>query len=73
VRLAWQDVFGVRVDPDDNFFDLGGNSLLAVRLAAALRARGMPAVPLQQLYLNPTVNGLAAALADAVARSKEVA
>jgi acyl-coenzyme A synthetase/AMP-(fatty) acid ligase len=58
VIAAWESVFGVRVLPDDDFFTLGGNSLLAVRLAAALRGRGLPPVPLAQIYLRRTVGGL---------------
>ncbi|MER5891099.1 phosphopantetheine-binding protein, partial [Streptomyces sp. NPDC001941] len=60
---VWQAVLGVPVGPDDSFFELGGNSLYAVRLAAAMRERGLPALPLRELYLNPTVNRLAAVLA----------
>ncbi|MET8165977.1 amino acid adenylation domain-containing protein [Streptomyces sp. NPDC005329] len=38
VRGAWQEVLGERAfGPDDNFFDVGGHSLLLVRLQAALR------------------------------------
>lgn len=39
---VWTDVLGSVVEVDDNFFDLGGNSLLAVRLATALTAGGFP-------------------------------
>ncbi|MCX5193515.1 amino acid adenylation domain-containing protein [Streptomyces sp. NBC_00249] len=60
---VWQAVLGVPVGPDDSFFELGGNSLYAVRLAAAMRERGLPALPLRELYLNPTVSRLAAVLA----------
>ena len=62
VGAAWEAVFGVRVGDGDNFFDLGGNSLLAVRLVAALRSRGLPAVTLPDLYRNPTVGALGALL-----------
>ncbi|MFL6137347.1 MAG: amino acid adenylation domain-containing protein [Frankiaceae bacterium] len=65
VLAAWERLFGVRVRPDDTFFALGGNSLLAVRLAAALREQGLPTLALRDLYLNPTVPGLARVLAAA--------
>lgn len=59
---AWSSVLGVDVHPDDDFFDLGGNSLFAVRIAAAMRDRDRPPVPVRELYLHPTVRRLTAAL-----------
>jgi hypothetical protein len=58
----WGSVFGVPVGPDDNFFELGGNSMYAIRIRTAMRDRGMPAVPLQQIYRAPTPRQLAQAL-----------
>ncbi|MEU5658023.1 amino acid adenylation domain-containing protein [Streptomyces sp. NPDC047737] len=57
---VWQEVLGVPVGPDDNFFDLGGNSLLAMRVGAALRRRGGTAVAMRDLYMSPTIRQLAA-------------
>nr|WP_217493222.1 amino acid adenylation domain-containing protein [Streptomyces griseus] len=57
---VWQEVLGVAVGPDDNFFDLGGNSLLAMRVGAALRRRGAATVPMRDLYMSPTIRQLAA-------------
>ncbi len=54
VLRAWRATLGPEVEPDDDFFELGGNSLLAVRLSAALRREGLPPVPLRDLYLQPT-------------------
>nr|WP_245654267.1 amino acid adenylation domain-containing protein [Streptomyces violens] len=62
LAAVWETVLGVPVTPDDNFFELGGNSLYAVRVAAAMRDRGLPALPMRELYLNPTVSGLARVL-----------
>ena len=58
----WSEVLGVPVGPDDDFFELGGNSLFAVRIGAALRARGLPSLRLRELYRHPTVRGTAASL-----------
>ncbi|HEX6359939.1 amino acid adenylation domain-containing protein [Actinophytocola sp.] len=55
---VWRSVLGIPVDPDDDFFDLGGNSLLAVRIAAKSRERRLPAVPLRSLYRYPTIRAL---------------
>ncbi|MCX4676100.1 amino acid adenylation domain-containing protein [Streptomyces sp. NBC_01433] len=57
---VWQEVLGVPVGPDDNFFDLGGNSLLAMRVGAALRRRGGPTVSMRDLYTFPTIRRLTA-------------
>jgi amino acid adenylation domain-containing protein len=62
---VWTEVLGVPVGPDDDFFELGGNSLFAVRIAAALRARGLPSIRLRELYRSPTVRGTVASLGEA--------
>ncbi|MWA14157.1 amino acid adenylation domain-containing protein [Streptomyces sp. BA2] len=59
---AWETLLGVPVGPDDNFFLLGGNSLLAVRLTAVMHEQGMPPLQLRELYLHPTVTRLARVL-----------
>ncbi|GAA3487557.1 non-ribosomal peptide synthetase [Streptomyces cremeus] len=69
LRAVWEKVFGFRVTPEDDFFTLGGNSLLSVRLLAAVRAAGLPPFPLPQLYLHRTVRALAAHLDTLGARS----
>jgi thioesterase domain-containing protein/aryl carrier-like protein len=65
-RLAtvWKDVLGVeRVGADDDFFDLGGQSILAARLAARLRVELGVDVPVAMLVQAPTVESMARALA----------
>ncbi|MEU3054607.1 amino acid adenylation domain-containing protein, partial [Streptomyces griseus] len=64
LAAIWRDVLGVdAVGPDDDFWDLGGNSLYAIRIGTLARERGLPAVPLRQLYLTPTLGALSEALA----------
>lgn len=58
----WQDVMGRQIDIDDNFFDLGGNSLIGIRIASAMRKEGLPPLPLAELYTHQTVRKLVAAL-----------
>ncbi|MER6020581.1 amino acid adenylation domain-containing protein [Streptomyces anulatus] len=61
---VWRDVFGVEeIGPDDDFWDLGGNSLYAIRIGTLARERGLPGVALRQLYLTPTLGALSEALA----------
>jgi nonribosomal peptide synthetase DhbF len=65
-RLAaiWADVLDTgRVGRHEDFFDLGGNSLRAVRVAARIAvAEGLPARA-EQIFATPTVAGLAGSLA----------
>ncbi|WP_354638574.1 thioesterase domain-containing protein [Kitasatospora camelliae] len=57
----WEDLLAVEVNPDDDFFDLGGYSLLVVNVVSEARKRGLelPAAILQ-------TNGTPAAIADAI-------
>jgi len=65
-RLAaiWEEFFGRSVGLHDDFFALGGYSLLAARIFARIEARMGRRLPLQQLFVRPTIAGLAEALSD---------
>ncbi|WP_405976475.1 thioesterase domain-containing protein [Streptomyces sp. NBC_00988] len=59
VLQAWRDT--LEADPasdDENFFEAGGNSILAVALQRRLAKALGHAVPLRQIHDNPTVAGL---------------
>lgn len=48
----------------DNFFDLGGNSLLAVRWLQQINKQFDSEFPLSTLFLNPTIESLATSLSS---------
>ena len=64
----WRELLGVeRVGAEDNFFDLGGHSLLMAELRARLAGSLGHEVSLVELFQYPTVGSLAAHLARAAA------
>lgn len=66
----WQDALGVEaVDPDDDFFDLGGNSITAIRLIPLITDRLGVEPGVNDIFENPTPRSLAYALADTAVRS----
>ncbi|WP_181800428.1 non-ribosomal peptide synthetase [Streptomyces ipomoeae] len=65
LRQIWSEVLGTPVGLDDDFFELGGNSLFAVRIGAAMRAQGLPSLRLRELYRHPTIRGTVRSLAAA--------
>jgi acyl carrier protein len=59
----WSDVLGMeQIGIEDNFFDLGGHSLAAIRVLAAIIARLKVELPLRRIFDAPTVAQLARAV-----------
>ncbi|MEV0764442.1 amino acid adenylation domain-containing protein [Nocardia sp. NPDC050435] len=58
-----------RVGRDDDFFSLGGTSLSAVRVRAALAERLAVEVPLRHLFAHPRVRHLATAVREGTAET----
>jgi amino acid adenylation domain-containing protein len=65
IASIWRDVLGLpAVGADDNFFDLGGHSLLLTRVQVRLDQEYPGRVSLTELFQYPTVRTLAALLVD---------
>ncbi|WP_108813435.1 type I polyketide synthase [Loktanella sp. Alg231-35] len=65
-RLAafWQDLLGVdQIGAEDSFFDLGGHSLIAVRLFAQIRKAFQVDFPISVLFEAPTIRKCAELIA----------
>ncbi|HEU4508572.1 MAG TPA: amino acid adenylation domain-containing protein [Pyrinomonadaceae bacterium] len=60
IAKVWQEVLGIeKVGVYDNFFDLGGHSLLMVQVHLKLREVSERAVTMIELFQYPTVDSLA--------------
>jgi amino acid adenylation domain-containing protein len=68
VAEAWTEILRRPVGPDQNFFDVGGHSLLMVELQHRLRTATGREVDLLDLFSHPSVRAQAALLAGADSR-----
>jgi amino acid adenylation domain-containing protein len=63
----WREVLGLaRVGVTDNFFALGGHSLIATRIVSRVRESFKLEVPLRSLFVTPTIEGLAETLEESL-------
>ncbi|SLN22532.1 Phthiocerol/phenolphthiocerol synthesis polyketide synthase type I PpsE [Roseivivax jejudonensis] len=61
----WEELLGVsRVGVEDSFFDLGGHSLIAVRLFAMIRKAYRVDFPISILFEAPTIRACAALIEE---------
>ncbi|HKR11863.1 MAG TPA: non-ribosomal peptide synthetase [Pyrinomonadaceae bacterium] len=61
ILAMWLDLLTIEsVDPEANFFELGGDSMLAIRLLRRLREELHPQINLGDVYEFPTVSQLSA-------------
>ncbi|WP_158000850.1 amino acid adenylation domain-containing protein [Pseudoalteromonas sp. TB41] len=58
----WREVLGCEVSANDNFFDLGGNSLYAMRIMSELKKRNLPSFSTRELYVHQTISELSCSL-----------
>lgn len=64
IAAVWSDLLGEPVAREDNFFALGGNSLLAVALAHRLSLELQRPIPARDLFAAPTLAGFSARIAN---------
>ena len=63
----WQDLLGVAdVGAEDSFFDLGGHSLIAVRLFGMIKKAYQVEFPISVLFEAPTIRKCAAMIQDRI-------
>lgn len=56
---SWQNLLGIQtIGVNDDFFDLGGNSLLGTQLIAQVREQFNIELPFQSLFADPTISGI---------------
>jgi amino acid adenylation domain-containing protein len=71
---VWAGLLGLeQVGACDDFFALGGNSLLATRVASAYEARAGRRIPVRQLFQHSSVRALAQWLATTPAEAVDTA
>src|SRR5205085_8199466 len=64
IAAVWREALGLeRVGIHDNFFDLGGHSLLLVRVSRRLQEAFGREVPVMELFRHPTISALVRYLA----------
>ncbi|HEY7403990.1 MAG TPA: amino acid adenylation domain-containing protein, partial [Candidatus Angelobacter sp.] len=63
ISKIWQELLGIgQIGIHDNFFEMGGNSLMATQLLSRLRQVFHMAIPLETVFDNSTIGQLAKAL-----------
>jgi amino acid adenylation domain-containing protein len=68
IAAVWQEILRTgRIGADDNFFDLGGNSLLLVRACTKLRELLAREIAIADMFQHPTLRALAAHLGGGAA------
>lgn len=70
IAVIWQEVLGIgEVGIHDNFFDLGGHSLLIIRVHAKMQETLAISHTITDLFRYPTIHALAKSIGEDVAAS----
>lgn len=66
VAAIWEEVLGIDgIGVQDSFFKLGGDSLMAIQIGTRLRDTMDVEIQMNELFMDPTVAGVAGAVARA--------
>ncbi|WP_329567085.1 non-ribosomal peptide synthetase [Kitasatospora sp. NBC_01266] len=66
IAEIWLDLLGVSLGVHDNFFDSGGNSIMAIRLIAQIQAEYEISLPVRAIFEGPTIAEMAQAVEAAI-------
>lgn len=70
IAMIWEEALGVtEIGAHDNFFTLGGHSVLALQIVQRCKERLNLAVTVHQLFTNRTIAGLVQALTKTASQS----
>jgi phthiocerol/phenolphthiocerol synthesis type-I polyketide synthase E len=70
----WRELLGIEsIRPQDNFFEHGGNSLMALQLVAQLRDTFRIDLPLRVVFESQTATGLAERIFELITQEQEMA
>lgn len=65
IAETWSGLLQIdKIGVDDPFFELGGNSLLALKMIVALKESWQYQLPIAKLYQYPTISGIARFLVE---------
>ena len=72
IAEIWQTLLGAEdVGATDDFFDLGGHSLLGIQLVSRLRESFQVEIPMRRVFEETTVRGLAKVVEETLLREIE--
>ncbi|RXJ49670.1 amino acid adenylation domain-containing protein [Gelidibacter gilvus] len=73
IAKVWIDILQIPViDIEDNFFEMGGSSLIAQRVIGLLRKKLNTEIPLIKIFQHPTISQLAKSLSENLRVEDEV-
>jgi acyl transferase domain-containing protein/acyl carrier protein len=65
IANLWQELLGIeKIGVEDNFFDLGGHSLIATQIVSQLRQYFQVEISLRHIFAAPTIAELAVVIED---------